>query len=168
MMSCNSSQVIMHAADKSLFNISIWFKILQYVQIVLVDSGSDNFFRHFRQVFDSFNICFDRQELRDAKFLLNAKTLADRWSMKSHGQGLGLKFYLGLKVNLGQSSESSAKVFCWVSSFSELIFIVWALLIRPHLFRLICGFCHTFWTNYDLDLFSTSKWPSELQFYEKY
>ena len=31
-------------------------------------------------------------------------------------------------------------------------------LIRPHVFRLICVFCHNFWTNYDLDLFSTSKW----------
>ena len=33
---------------------------------------------------------------------------------------------------------------------------------------LICVLCHNFWTNYDLDLFSTSKWPSELQFCERY
>ena len=31
-----------------------------------------------------------------------------------------------------------------------------------------CILCHDFWTNYDLDLFSTSKWPSELQFCERY
>ena len=33
--------------------------------------------------------------------------------------------------------------------------------------RLICVLCHNFWTNYNLDLFSTSKWPSELQFCER-
>ena len=33
---------------------------------------------------------------------------------------------------------------------------------------LICVLCHNFWTNFDLDLFSTSKWPSELQFCEIY
>ena len=39
---------------------------------------------------------------------------------------------------------------------------------RPTLFGLRCIFCHNFWTNYDLDLFSTSKWPSDLQFCERY
>jgi hypothetical protein len=34
--------------------------------------------------------------------------------------------------------------------------------------RIICVLCLNFWTNYDLDLFSTSKWPSELQFCERY
>ena len=32
----------------------------------------------------------------------------------------------------------------------------------------ICVLCHNFWANQDLDLFSTSKWPSESQFYETY
>jgi hypothetical protein len=38
----------------------------------------------------------------------------------------------------------------------------------PNLFGLRCILCHNFWTNYDLDLFSTSKWPSDLQFCERY
>ena len=38
----------------------------------------------------------------------------------------------------------------------------------PTLFCLICVLCHNFWTNYDLDLFSTSKWLSDLQFCERY
>ena len=38
----------------------------------------------------------------------------------------------------------------------------------PTVCRLICVLCHNFWTNYDLDLFSTSKWPLELQFCESY
>ena len=38
----------------------------------------------------------------------------------------------------------------------------------PTLFGLPCILCHNFWTNYDLDLFSTSKWPSDLQFCERY
>jgi hypothetical protein len=38
----------------------------------------------------------------------------------------------------------------------------------PTLFGLRCILCHNFWTNYDLDLFSTSKWPSDLQFCERY
>ena len=33
---------------------------------------------------------------------------------------------------------------------------------------LICLLCHNFSTNYDLDLFSTSKWPSDFQFCERY
>ena len=42
------------------------------------------------------------------------------------------------------------------------------LLIPPHVFCLICVLCHNFWTNYDLDLFSPSKWWSESQFCERY
>ena len=42
------------------------------------------------------------------------------------------------------------------------------LLIRPDVFHLICILCHNFWTNYDLDLLSTSKWWSESQFCERY
>ena len=38
----------------------------------------------------------------------------------------------------------------------------------PTLFGLRCILSHNFWTNYDLDLFSTSKWPSEPQFCERY
>ena len=38
----------------------------------------------------------------------------------------------------------------------------------PTLFGLCCILCHNFWTNYDLDLLSTSKWPSEVQFCDKY
>ena len=33
---------------------------------------------------------------------------------------------------------------------------------------LICVLCHNFWTNFDLHLFSTSKWPSNCQFCERY
>ena len=44
----------------------------------------------------------------------------------------------------------------------------WLLWKGPHVFCLICVLCDNFWTNYDLDLFSTSKWPSELQFCERY
>ena len=40
--------------------------------------------------------------------------------------------------------------------------------VGPTLFGLRCIFCHDFWTNCDLDLFSTSKWPSDLQFCERY
>ena len=32
----------------------------------------------------------------------------------------------------------------------------------------ICVLCHNFWPNYNLDLLSTSKWPSEPQFCERY
>ena len=39
---------------------------------------------------------------------------------------------------------------------------------RPTLFGLRCILCHNFWTNYDLDLFCTSKWPSNHQFCERY
>ena len=38
----------------------------------------------------------------------------------------------------------------------------------PTVCRLACVLCHNFWTNYNLDLFSTSKWPSKLQFCERY
>ena len=31
-----------------------------------------------------------------------------------------------------------------------------------------CVLRHNFWTHYDLDLFSTSKWPFDLQFWERY
>ena len=34
--------------------------------------------------------------------------------------------------------------------------------------RNICVLCHNFWPNYNLNLLSTSKWPSELQFCERY
>ena len=34
--------------------------------------------------------------------------------------------------------------------------------------RNICVLCHNFWPNYNLDLLSTSKWPSEPQFCERY
>ena len=44
----------------------------------------------------------------------------------------------------------------------------WLLWKGPTVCCLICVLCHNFWTNYDLDLFSTSKWPSELQFCERY
>ena len=44
----------------------------------------------------------------------------------------------------------------------------WLLWKRPHVLRLICVFCHNFWTNYDLDMFSISKWLSKLQFCERY
>ena len=37
----------------------------------------------------------------------------------------------------------------------------------PTLFGLRCILCCNFWTNYDLVLFSTSKWPSDLQFCER-
>ena len=43
----------------------------------------------------------------------------------------------------------------------------WLLCKGPTVFRLRCVLCHNFWTNYDLDLFSTSKWPSDLQFCER-
>ena len=33
--------------------------------------------------------------------------------------------------------------------------------------RNICVLCHNFWPNYNLDLLSTSKWPSESQFCER-
>ena len=45
---------------------------------------------------------------------------------------------------------------------------IWLLWKGPTVCHFICVLCHNFWTNYDLDLFSTSKWPSELQFCEKY
>ena len=32
----------------------------------------------------------------------------------------------------------------------------------------ICIFCHNFYTNHNLDLFNTSKWPSEPQFCERW
>ena len=32
----------------------------------------------------------------------------------------------------------------------------------------ICIFCHNFYTNHNLDLFNTSKWPSESQFCERW
>ena len=38
----------------------------------------------------------------------------------------------------------------------------------PTLFGLRCILCCNFWTNYDLDLFITSKWPSDLQLGERY
>ena len=44
----------------------------------------------------------------------------------------------------------------------------WLLCNGPTLFGLRCILCHNFWTNYDLDLFCTSKWPSHLQFCERY
>ena len=44
----------------------------------------------------------------------------------------------------------------------------WLLCKVPTLFSLICFLYHNFWTNYDLDLFSTSKWPSNRQFCERY
>ena len=34
--------------------------------------------------------------------------------------------------------------------------------------KYICILCHNVWTNWDTDPFSTSKWPSEPQFCEKY
>ena len=44
----------------------------------------------------------------------------------------------------------------------------WLLWKGPTVCRLICVLCHNFWTNYYLDLFSTSKWLSELQFCDRY
>ena len=44
----------------------------------------------------------------------------------------------------------------------------WLLCKGQHVFCLICILCHNFWTNYDLDLLSTSKWPSGPQFYERF
>ena len=44
----------------------------------------------------------------------------------------------------------------------------WLLWKGPTVSRLICVLCHNFWTNYDLDLISTSKWMSEFQFCERY
>ena len=44
----------------------------------------------------------------------------------------------------------------------------WLLWKGPTVCCLIYVLCHNFWTNYDLDLFNTSKWPSELQFCERY
>ena len=44
----------------------------------------------------------------------------------------------------------------------------WLLWKGPTVCCLMCVLCHNVWTNYDLDLFSTSKWPSELQFCERY
>ena len=38
----------------------------------------------------------------------------------------------------------------------------------PTLFVLRCILCHNFWTIYDLALFSTLKWSSDLQFCETY
>ena len=32
----------------------------------------------------------------------------------------------------------------------------------------ICVLCYIFWANYNLDLFSISKWPSDTQFCERY
>ena len=37
----------------------------------------------------------------------------------------------------------------------------------PTFCHFICLFCHNLWTNYDLNLFSTSEWWSELQFCER-
>ena len=44
----------------------------------------------------------------------------------------------------------------------------WLLWKGPTVCHFICVLCHNFWSNYDLDLFSTSKWPSDLQFCERY
>ncbi len=44
----------------------------------------------------------------------------------------------------------------------------WLLWKGPTVCHFICVLCHNFWTNYDLDLFSTSKWPSEPCFCERY
>ena len=44
----------------------------------------------------------------------------------------------------------------------------WLLCKGPTVFGLSCVLCHKFWTNYDLDLFRTSRWPSDLQFCERY
>ena len=43
----------------------------------------------------------------------------------------------------------------------------WLLWKGPTVCCLICNLCDNFWTNYDLDLFSTSKWLAELQFCER-
>ena len=34
--------------------------------------------------------------------------------------------------------------------------------------RNICVLCYSFWSNQDLDMFSTSKWPSAVKFFERY
>ena len=40
--------------------------------------------------------------------------------------------------------------------------------LKNKLVKNSCNLCHRFWFNWDLDMFTSSKWPSEPKFCERY
>ena len=40
--------------------------------------------------------------------------------------------------------------------------------LKNTLVKTFCDLCHRFWSNWDLDTFGPSKWPSAPKFYERY
>ena len=83
------------------------------------------------------------------------------WKMNSFCHGLRMLLMTRFQILYGQNHNPKAQR-------KKNRVENWLLQYGPTLFGFVCIFCHNFWTNYDLDLFSTSKWPSDLQFCERY
>ena len=140
----------------SAFCDRVWFirSVLktQYIWIELfrgspfnLEASSTNF-----SLFLSLEICYlsgtvcETTKLSNVFWLLNEEIVSEMW------QKVKMKSYNTKCKNAENTNES----FLTKSQKNEN--------------ENICFFCHNFWTNQDLELINTSKWPSESQFHERW